>query len=238
MSESTFHFKQFSIDQDNCAMKVGTDGVLLGAWTDTQNANKILDAGCGTGLIALMVAQKSNAQIDAIDIDQGAIEQAGKNFYKSPWNDRIKTDHISLQTKALDLELTYDLIICNPPFFHNALKPENEARAKARHSSLLPFSDLINSTFQLLNASGRLSLIIPFNDADSLIDLATSKGFYLKRFCKIIPKPNKNPKRVLVEFSKSKIDLPKASELIIENEKRHHYTSEYILLTKNYYLNF
>lgn len=238
MSESIFHFKQFSIKQDNCAMKVGTDGVLLGAWTDTQNAFKILDAGCGTGLIALMLAQKSAAQIDAIDVDESAAKQASSNIRESKWNDRIRVYHNSLQKQAKDTALKYDLIVCNPPFFHNALKPENESRANARHSSNLPYPELIDSAFSLLNDSGRLSLIIPYSDVDSLTELALNKDFSTNRLCRVIPKPNKITKRVLVEFTKATVNKPLEEELLIENEQRHHYTNEYISLTKDYYLKF
>ncbi|HET6244904.1 MAG: methyltransferase [Bacteroidetes bacterium] len=238
MAESTFHFKQFSVKQHACAMKVGTDGVLLGAWTDVENTFNILDAGCGTGLIALMLAQKCIAQIDAIDIDESAVKQAANNIQESKWKERIEVFHTSLQKQSEFLPNKYDLIVCNPPFFHNALKPENEARANARHSSLLPFNDLIDSAFNLLNPVGRLSLIIPIIDADSLITMATAKGFYIKRQCTVIPKPNKIAKRLLIEFSKLKVENLEKQELIIENEQRHHYTNKYISLTKDYYLNF
>ena len=238
MPENIFRFKQFSIKQDRCAMKVGTDGVLLGAWTDVKGANNILDAGCGTGLLALMLAQKSNAAIDAIDIDESAFTQAKINISESKWCERVYLYQCSLQEYAKLAASKYDLVISNPPFFQNAFKPQNESRATARHNGFLSYDDLIQSSFALLNNSGKLSIILPFEDANTVKIIGINTGFYIIRTCCIIPKPNKKAKRLMIEFSKAETNEYKEEELVIENEQRHQYTSSYIALTKEYYLKF
>src|SRR5436190_6902240 len=144
MSETTFRFKQFTIHQDKCAMKVGTDSVLLGSWVDTAQATDILDIGTGSGIIALMLAQKSFAQIDAIDVDGNACEQAEENFKSSPWMDRLHVIHQSFQDYATGTEKKYDLIVSNPPYFQDAFKPAEESKLKAKHGDLLCFAELVD----------------------------------------------------------------------------------------------
>src|SRR4051812_30760199 len=150
MSETSFHFKQFTINQDRCAMKVGTDAVLLGSWVKPGNAGKILDIGTGTGVIALMLAQKCNCHIDAIDIDENAFLQSAENFAKSQWNFKLNCRHQSLQKFSEDHAAEYDLIITNPPYFHHASKPIAESRINARHSESLTFDELVTGVKKLL----------------------------------------------------------------------------------------
>ena len=238
MSDSIFHFKQFSIKQDLCAMKVGTDGVLLGAWAQVEEAERILDAGCGTGLIALMLAQRSNAVIDAIDIDESAFIQAQENINNSIWSHRLNTYHTSLQAHAKNSNLQYDVVVINPPFFSNALKPGNDQRAKARHNHLLPFNELIESCWNLLFDKGSLSLILPYEANHEVITAALKRGFFVKRICKVVPKPGKAPKRMLIEFTKHQYATEADETLVIEKEKRHQYTEEYIKLTRDFYIKF
>lgn len=238
MAENIFHFKQFSVKQDLCAMKVGTDGVLLGSWVNGVGAKRILDVGCGSGLIAIMLAQRSNATIDAIDIDESAFVQAKENILNCNWKERLNCYHISLQDHALNSKIKYDLVVSNPPFFTNALKPENESRAKARHNHLLSFNDLIVSSWSLLTDQGVLSFILPFSDSHYVMGIAKEQGFFVKRTCEVRPGKDKAPKRMMVEFSKSKIDKRMHESIVIEEEKRHDYTTEYMNLTKEYYLKF
>ena len=185
MSDSAFRFRQFTIHQDKCAMKVGTDAVLLGSWVDPKNAHQILDIGTGTGLIALMLAQKSSAEIDAIDIDESACQQAKENFRISPWFSRVKIYHHSLQGFSETSEKKYDLIVSNPPYFHHASKPPEEARLNARHNDQLSFSELIAGVKKLLTDNGRFCLILPCKEGTEFIDLAQMSGLFCHEMMRI-----------------------------------------------------
>ena len=145
-------------------MKVGTDAVLLGSWVQSENARNILDIGTGSGVIALMIAQKSNAQIDAIDVDENAFQQSCENFYSSPWSIRLNCKHKSLQNYTEEHIGKYDLIVTNPPYFHHASKPFIESRLNARHSDLLTFDELLDGVKKLLNAENNLNLYKQFNN--------------------------------------------------------------------------
>ena len=196
-----FEFKQFRIEQHKAAMKVGTDGVLLGAWTPVNDVRRILDVGTGTGLIALMLAQRSNAMIDAVEIDELACAEAKFNFEQSPWSDRLRVLHSDFHLFASVPCESYDLIISNPPFFVNSLKTRNEALAVARHCDLLSFSQIILGARKLLSRSGRLCVIIPFTSCVEFRETARLSGFYLSHQTNIIPKSGRAPKRVLLEFT-------------------------------------
>jgi tRNA1Val (adenine37-N6)-methyltransferase len=230
-----FRFKQFTIKQNLCAMKVGTDGVLLGAWSCTPSGN-VLDVGSGSGLISLMVAQRNtDCLIDTIDIEESAYLQTKGNIKESKWNSRIKAYHSSFQ--SFSSEKKYKLIISNPPFFINATKSINNAKNLARHTDELPFNDFINKVKELLAKDGILSLILPVQESLVFTDIALKNNLYLNRKCLVKPNEKKEPKRVLLEFSFSQIDLKKEL-LVIETEKRHHYTEEYRNLTRDFYLKF
>ncbi len=216
-------------------MKVGTDGVLLGAWSKTTECNT-LDIGTGTGLIALMLAQRTQtALIDAIEIDEAASKEAQKNFIKSNWKDRLTSINSSLQD--FHPSKRYDLIISNPPFFIDATKAPQTNRNTARHTDSLSFTELIKAVKRLLTDDGIFSLILPVNEAEQFIKIAFEAQFYLNRKCLVKPNPTKAAKRVLMEFSFNKSTLLE-EELTIETEKRHIYTEEYITLTKDFYLKF
>lgn len=239
-----FKFKQFTVHQDKCAMKVGTDGVLLGAWASIKNnPASILDIGTGTGLIAMQMAQRSNASvIDAIEIEAAAFEQAVENFERSPWGDRLFCYHASLATFATELDEKYDLIISNPPFYSTGHVTENKARNKARFTKSLTFNDLLKATTQLLTATGVFSLIIPFHEEASFLELAKNKGFIPKRICRVKGNTQSPVKRSLLELELIKTTLNKSkkepiiTDLTIEI-KRHQYTDEYLLLVDEFYLN-
>ena len=164
-----FQFKQFSIQQDRCAMKIGTDGVLLGAWCPVgHHPFSILDVGAGTGVIALMLAQRSSAeQIDAIEIEEEAYEQCVDNFENSPWGDRLFCFHAGLDEFMDEPEDEYDLIVSNPPFYTDDYKSEDAARDLARFVDALPFEDLIEAASLLLSEKGVLAVIIPFKEEEA-----------------------------------------------------------------------
>jgi len=231
-----FQFKQFSVNQDQCAMKIGTDGVLLGAWTSIENNPfSVLDIGAGTGILSLIISQRSHAEvIEAIEIDDQAYEQCVDNFEQSPWNDRLFCYHASLVEFADEIEDTYDLIICNPPFYSDTYKTENEQRDLARFQDAMPFEHLLESVASLLSQNGLFSVIVPFSEEQNFIALASRVSLFPKRVTRVKGTPLSDIKRSLIEFSFSKTDSI-TSELIIETT-RHNYTEDYINLTKDFYL--
>ncbi len=236
MSSNPFHFKQFTINQDQCAMKIGTDAVLLGAWASLgHHPNSILDIGAGTGVIALMLAQRSNEEtIDAIEIDENAYEQCVGNFENSPWSDRLFCYHASLEEFTDEIDYKYDLIISNPPFYSDTFKSENKQRDLARFNDAMPFHHLFESVSKLLSDEGTFSVIIPFKEEENFIELASNVNLFPNRITRVKGSPTSEIKRSLMEFSFNKNDL-KINELIIEVE-RHQYTQDYINLTEDFYL--
>jgi tRNA1Val (adenine37-N6)-methyltransferase len=232
-----FQFKQFSVEQDRTAMKIGTDGVLLGAWTPiTNNPFNILDIGTGTGIIALMLAQRSSAeQIDALEIDEEAYEQATDNFENSPWNDRLFCFHAALDEFVEEPEDEYDLIVSNPPFYSEDYKSSNEQRDLARFQDAMPFEDLIEAAALLLSENGIFSVIIPFKEESTFLALANEYELYPLKITHVKGTPTSEIKRSLLAFSRNKTQNFTTDELIIETT-RHIYTSEYIALTKDFYL--
>lgn len=231
-----FAFKQFNICQDKTAMKVGTDGVLLGAWVVVDfNPNSVLDIGTGTGLIALMMAQRTDAEIiDAIELDDAAFEQAFENFEKSIWNDRLYAYHTALQKFAKQIDETYDLIISNPPFFQENHQIKSEKRTIARHHATLTYADLLQGVAKLLSKIGQCAFIIPFADELTFLDLALKNGLYPQRITRVKGNEISQIKRSLLQFSLTKTQ-PVIDELVIEIS-RHHYSEAYKNLVKDFYL--
>ena len=218
-------------------MKVGTDGVLLGAWADVSGVERILDIGSGSGLIALMLAQRSEAKIDAIEIDENAFLQNEENFAQSKWKESLNVQHISLAdfTKKENYG-RYDLIVCNPPFFQNALKSPMEDRTLARHSVALTLKQLLDCSEKLLNNSGNLCLILPLEKLDEVKHEIAGKMTNKKQML-VFPKPGKAAKRVLLQLQKGKCETEFA-ELTIETGSRHEYSSQFKELLKDFYLAF
>ncbi|MDR6844766.1 methyltransferase [Flavobacterium granuli] len=234
---SKFQFKQFSLEQDRCAMKIGTDGVLLGAWTPIENNPfSILDIGTGTGIIALMLAQRSHAeQIDALEIDEEAYEQAVDNFENSPWGDRLFCFHAGVDEFIEEPEDEYDLIVSNPPFYTEDYKTENPQRDLARFADALPFEDLIEVAALLLSENGVFSVIIPFKEEENFMAIAKEYELYPIKITRVKGNPISEIKRSLLAFTRNESDTILTNELIIETG-RHIYTPEYIELTKDFYL--
>jgi len=234
---SSFQFKQFTIQQDKCAMKVGTDGVLIGAWAPVNHQPySILDIGAGTGLIALMLAQRSNAeQIDALEIDDAAFEQATDNFENSPWADRLFCYHAGLHEFMEEPEDEYDLIVSNPPFYSEAFFSGDEQRDKARFTASLPFEDLVEAAALLLSEDGIFAVILPFKEEEKFIALAKEFDLFPVKITRVKGTPSSETKRSLLAFSRDVTITPLEDELIIEIT-RHTYTPEYIALTNDFYL--
>ncbi len=237
MSNQTFVFKQFKIVQDKCAMKVGTDAVLLGSWVNTSHAKTILDIGTGTGIIALMLAQRSAAHIDAIDIDNNACVQSSENVNDSKWKDRIHIHNISLQQFTIESEHKYDLIVSNPPYFIDSSKALEESRTNARHTDQLPFDDLLNGVLKLLNPIGKFYVILPTKESEVFRDMAEEHKLYLTKLTRIITRTDKPEKRLMMRFEFIRRTFSEDS-ITIEEDERHSYTEEYKELTKDYYLGF
>ena len=233
-----FQFKEFAVAQDRCAMKIGTDGVLLGAWTPlTSRPQSILDIGAGTGVLSLMLAQRSEAfQIDAVEIDAPAYEQCIENFEQSPWNDRLFCYHASFQEfwQEMEGEEAYDLIVSNPPFYTESFKTKDTQRDLARFQDALPFEHLVYGVSLLLSKKGIFSLVVPSEEEEKIVAIAAEVHLFPKKITRVRGNASSPIKRSLLTFSFEEA-LVEEDELAIETE-RHQYTPEYISLTKDFYL--
>ncbi|WP_405608066.1 tRNA1(Val) (adenine(37)-N6)-methyltransferase [Polaribacter sp. Asnod1-A03] len=234
-----FQFKEFTIHQDKTAMKIGTDAVLLGAWCSVDDyPDTILDVGAGTGVISLMIAQRSDAMtIDAVEIDENAYEQTVENFEKSDWGDRLYCYNATFTEFANEIaeeEETYDLIVSNPPFYTDDFETDNDARNKARFTSSLSFDNLLKGVAKTLSENGIFSVIIPFKEEENFINLAKENKLFLNKVCHVQGNTTSEIKRSLMEFSFHSSEVEK-EHLTIEIA-RHQYTDDYINLTKDFYL--
>lgn len=246
-----FTFKQFKIEQDRCAMKVGTDGVLLGAWADVAGAKKILDIGSGTGIIAIMLAQRSSqmsdkmtdsislsSQVHAIEIDDAAFLQSQENMEKSPFTNRLTAFHNSIQDYAKISSTQYDLIVSNPPFFTGGTFSSNQDKTNVRHTVKLPHGDLLHATRQLLDKNGKFCVILPLIEGLRFIEIARTYGFFLTKMTEVHTLVNKPIERLLLQFELYDKPLIK-NELVVQNsDMRHDYTEGYKNLTKEFYPTF
>lgn len=235
MANDIFNFKQFSVRQDLAAMKVGTDGVLLGAWASVGVAQSALDIGTGTGLVALMLAQRSNAHIHAIELDEAAYHQAVLNFKASPWSEYLNA--VLADFKTYDPALKYDLIVSNPPYFNQSLKNPCDKKSLARHTDSLNYAELIKGAAKLLEDTGRFCVVLPAAEKLNFKEIAAQYDLKLNKTLNVKPTPGKPSKRVLMEFSFLGT-AEEVDELIIEEFGRHQYSDAYKQLTKDFYLAF
>ena len=236
MGNNWFKFKQFTVYQESAAMRVGTDGVLLGAWTDHPTPLRILDIGSGTGVISLMAAQRwSEARIDAIDPDLGAFEQSRSNFEQSPWGNRLAAHHIDLQ--HFD-SAPYDLIISNPPYFVNSLKNPDSAKSTARHTDSLPHNELVQHAARLLAPEGTFAVILPADLKLNLLEISKQNGLSVRRIAEIFDRKGKNSIRIMAEFKKPISAEPIEEQIYIRDVESNDYTEQYKSLTKDFYLKF
>jgi tRNA1Val (adenine37-N6)-methyltransferase len=235
MANDYFQFRQFNIQQDKCAMKVGVDGVLLGAWVAAGSCRTVLDVGTGTGLIALMLAQRTPAAIDAIDIDEAAAGQASENVASSVFAGRIRVFHAPFEEYAAKAHRAYDLIVSNPPYFANSLKSPDAKRNLARHAGTLSLSSLLSAGKPLLSPDGRIALILPCQQEKELMETARENKLAAVRKTAVKPLPDAPPKRLLIELS-ANVSAPCLSDTLIIEESRHQYTAGYRELTKDFYL--
>ena len=234
---STFNFKQFSVQQDKCAMKIGTDAVLLGAWCPIDNNPfSVLDIGAGTGILSLMLAQRSYAeQIDALEIDEDAYEQCVENFESSPWSDRLFCFHAGLDEFIDEPEDEYDIIISNPPFYSEDYKTDNSQRDLARFQDAMPFEELVEAANLLLSENGIFAVVIPFKEEERFIDLCAEVELFPVKVTRVKGSHTTSIVRSLLAFKRYDLSVLTADELVIEIN-RHEYTDDYINLTKDFYL--
>lgn len=230
--EITFRFKQFALSDSNCGMKTGTDGVTLGAWADCTNARYIIDVGAGSGLIALMMAQRSKARITAVEIDPGAAGDAGFNIESSPWSNRINV--VSGDICRFVPATPPDLIISNPPFFCEGEMSADCSRAGARHEASLTYRTLIQYASSHLAADGRLALIAPAERCDGIIYNAEMLRLKVRRQCYLFSKPQARPFRVMLEIMRHDGPIDMSSLTIRDSSGK--YTPEFKQLTKDFYL--
>jgi tRNA1Val (adenine37-N6)-methyltransferase len=236
MANNHFIFKQFTIIQDKSAFKVGTDGVLLGASADISDVRNILDIGSGTGLISLMLAQRCNAAITAIEPDYESFLQTCENVKNSPWQQRVTVKHTSFQN--LDGNTgRFDMIVTNPPFFSDSLKNPDPRKSAARHNESLSSEEILLGALKFMNEDGNLQLILPYVEGNIFIAEAHKYGFYCNSIIKIKPVPSAEIRRLILKFSRTQ-KKPVERFLTIEHGKRHEFTEEYVNLTKEFYLKF
>lgn len=237
MANNYFTCKHFSILQDISPFKVGTDGVLLGAWAEHDLPNSILDIGTGTGLIALMLVQRYGIATDALDINTEAYKQAAGNFQQSKWAALLTPIHANFMEFVTTCTKKYDLIVCNPPYFNNSLHNPDKAKAASRHSTSLPHDQLLQGVQQILSEQGAFCLVLPAYSSSYMIEHARPLSLFCTKKLWIVPTPEKKAMRVLMKFQRKEIPLSE-SEIIIEEKGRHGYSEEYKRLTKDFYLAF
>ena len=231
-----FKFKQFSVKQAQSAMKIGTDSVLLGAWTPLNHPQSILDIGAGTGLLALMLAQRCDAlTIDAVEIDEQAYIECSENFEESPWGDRLFCYHASFEEFFTEMDESYDLIISNPPFYSTDYKTPEKARNTARFSDALPSKQLLEGVSRLLAVEGYFSVILPYSESEGFITLAATFGLFPQKITHTRGNEKSELKRSMMLFARKPLPSYPIHIFTIEKE-RGVYTDEYKELTKEFYL--
>jgi len=229
-----FRFKHFTIEDQFSTMRVGTDAMLLGAWARPPVKGRMLDIGTGCGVLALMMAQKSGAVIEAIDIDLPSVQQARENFNQSPWSGRLEAIQASLELFSGKTENKYDFIISNPPYFAKALRSPSARKNSTRHDETLTSDSLLLAVTRLLARNGRFAVILPPAIAAGFVSSAISAGLFLSRMLEVLPRPASGPNLALMEFAgrPGKPVIPGSLAILSETGK---YSDEYLQLTADYH---
>ncbi len=235
--KSPFRFKEFTISDSQCCMKISTDAVLLGAFADVTTSSSILDIGTGSGIIALMLAQRSDAIIDAVEIDEDSEKQASENFAISKWANQLRLFHDSIQHFANSGNQTYDTIVCNPPYFHNQLKSTFQHRNTSKHDTNLSFEELSVFVKKLLSDTGHFWVIIPVSEKQHFLNIFANAELFCKKAINIIDNPDKDTIRIIYCFSKQIPEKTETTLLYIKN-RDNSFSNEFIDLTRDFYLNF
>jgi len=231
-----FQFKKFAIEQNDCAMKVGTDGVLLGAWCDVSEATKALDIGTGSGVIAVMLGQRCEATIHGVEIEECAYLEAKRNMENAEWSDRLSVKKAAIQDYAKLSREEYDLIVSNPPFFSGGTFSENQDRNNVRHTVKLGHGDLLIATRKLLAKNGKFCVILPLIEGLRFQEVARTYALYCTKITEVKSRPNGSVERLLMQFEKTAVATPEKDELSIYQQKGKKHSTEYIELTKDFYL--
>jgi len=230
-----FRFRKFEIQHEQSTMKVGTDAIVLGSWLKVdQDCKHILDVGCGSGVLALMLAQKTKVIIHAIDIDEASAMEADTNFKNSPWKNQLQIYLSSLEEFIPPENIKYDLIVSNPPFFQNSLLPQSSRLGLAKHNIALSMPKFVKNVNRLLADDGKWAVILPIESFDSILRLATASGFLMSNRLNVIPKTGKPAKRIAVEFCRVSTKVPESKNLVIMDEDGA-YSKAYKTLTQDYY---
>lgn len=237
MANSHFRFKQFTVHQEHASFRITTDSVLLGAWAELKGVKRILDIGTGTGILALMAAQRSDAYIVAIEPDRNSFMQAGLNISGSPWHDRISLINTSAQEYICSDGLLFDTIITNPPYFNDSLLNHDPGKASTRHSITLSHRELLETSLRLLSPAGTIQTVLPVNEAAIFMDMASAAGLSCSRRLTVKPTPLLPPARILMTLGFAMSACEEAT-IVIEKGGRHDYSDEYRSLTKDFYLKF
>ena len=237
MALPPFHFKKFSVEQEGAAHPVGTDGVLLGAWADVADCKRILDIGTGTGVVALMLAQRSGeALIDAVEIHPPSAALARRNFAASPWADRLELVESSIQDYAQQRGMQFDLIVSNPPFFSETIVSPDAARRLGRHTASLPPSDLLEAARRLLAENGRFCVILPVVEGRRLCELAVPLGLYCTEEVEVRSRAEKPVERLLLRFEKNPYRFVRKHLNVRAGDKGEGYSVGFVQITENFYL--
>jgi len=237
MANSYFHFKQFTVRQEKAAFRVTTDSILLGAWADFKGDKSIIDIGTGTGLLALMAAQRSEAHIIALEPDLLSFEEAKTNVGSSPWASGISIINCNVQDFVPQGEILFDTVITNPPFFKDSLLNPDLRKAKARHDFSLKPEELLAAADRLLTREGKLQLVLPFTEGMLFLKAAEDYDFFCRRILRVKSNPAAAVRRVLMTLGRGPCTSTEDSTLVLENGTRHDYSDEYIALTKDFYMN-
>lgn len=231
-----FHLKPFSLKHHRSTMKVGTDAMLLGVWANVENVQTVLDIGTGCGIISLLIASRSNAEITAIDIDKDSVEEARENFQNSPFSEKMRAILADLNDFSKNSHLRYDLIVSNPPFFVNNLRPSDEKRKNARHTDTLSYEQLCAGASNLLKRKARFCVVLPYDVSLNFIKIAGVHGLFTKKQMLIFPREGMLPNRINIEFSKEPTTTIVTEKFAIR-DSNDAFTAQYIELLSNYYLN-
>ncbi len=233
IDDRPFHLKQFSLHHHRSSMKVGTDSLLLGIWVQTENANRILDIGTGCGILALLAAACSDAQVDAVELDKDSFEEASENFRNSPFAGRLSAFHDDFNKFSGETKKKYDLIISNPPFFINDKRASEQIRSNARHGDKLNYEELCAGVVRLLDLHGRFCLVLPYDESRTFVDMAEKYGLHVSKKMLVFPKRGAQPNRINLELSFKKIRQPLVERFIIR-EENNIFTRQYKDFFKNY----
>jgi len=233
IDDRPFHLKQFSLHHHRSSMKVGTDSLLLGIWVNTENTRKILDIGSGCGILAMLMAARSDARVEALELDNASYEEALENFRNAPFNNRLEIIQNDFRKFAVESGRKYDLLISNPPFFINDKRASEQVRSNARHGDTLNYDELCSGAVHLMDTASRFCLVLPYEESRTFVQIAEKHGLYVHKKMLVFPKRGRQPNRINLELTTEKAPLPVVERFIIR-EENNTFTRQYIDFFKDY----